>query len=390
MNMGEVLARHFVTGEAVRLRWADGVIRELSPTTDRPPEDTWLAPPLVDLQINGYAGVDFQQDDLTLDTLLAATRGLRAAGCTRWLLTLITDEWPRMLARLQQLRRQRAQSPELQEAIAGWHLEGPFLSAEPGYCGAHNPALMRDPALEDLEELRHVAGGDPVLLTLAPERAEAIAVIARAVALGFKVSLGHTNAPHKRLTQAVDAGATGFTHLGNGCPAQLNRHSNILWRVFETPELKVGLIPDTVHVSPPLFRLAHRVLGAEAIYYTSDAMAAADAPPGRYKLGRLELDVGPDQVVRLPGQPHFAGSALRPIEGVFRAAEMLQCPWAEPWRRFSRTPAAFMGLPSGLQAGQPATFCLVEVVPPNQPASLRVFIKGEGFAGVAALPACAP
>src|SRR5204863_2163181 len=137
----------------------------------------------------------------------------------------------------------------------------------------------------------------------------------------IKISLGHTNASSELLRQAVEAGAAGFTHLANGCPRELDRHDNILWRVFETPGLTVSLIPDRIHVSPPLFRLIHRTLGQESIYYTTDAMSAAGAPPGKYRLGKMELQVGADQIVRQPGKQLFAGSALRPIDGVFRAAE---------------------------------------------------------------------
>jgi N-acetylglucosamine-6-phosphate deacetylase len=144
------------------------------------------------------------------------------------------------------------------------------------------------------------------------------------------------------LQRAVRAGATGFTHLGNACPRELDRHDNILWRVFETPELLVSLIPDGIHVAPPLFRLAHRVLDEQSIYYTTDAMSAAGAPPGRYPLGRLELEVGADQIVRQPGKSNFAGSAVKPIDGVFRAAEMLGQSWRDVWKRFSERPAEWI------------------------------------------------
>jgi N-acetylglucosamine-6-phosphate deacetylase len=215
-----------------------------------------------------------------------------------------------------------------------------------------------------------------VLLTLAPERSNAIAAIALAVSLGMRLSLGHTNAPHKRLLQAVAAGATGFTHLGNGCPRELDRFDNILWRVLETPGLQVSLIPDGIHVSPALFRLIHRTLGSESIYYTTDAMSAAGAPPGRYKIGRLELEVGEDKTVRLPGKPNLAGSALKPIEGIFCAAEMLGSAWQDAWVRFSEAPARFMKLNFGLKVGAPADFCLVEVVPQNQLENLHVLVEG--------------
>src|SRR5438309_1103054 len=314
MPQHEIFARDLTSGQPTRLVWRDDKIIAIEPAADAP-KDIWIAPPLIDLQINGFAGVDFQQDNLTFKELLHAVEKLRATGCTRFLLTLITDRWPVMLARLQHLRKLRGEHEQLRRAIVGWHVEGPFLSAEPGFCGSHDPALMLDPKPEYMGELRKICGDDPVLVTIAPERLDAIATITRAVSLGIKVSVGHTNAPRKRLVQALQAGATAFTHLGNGCPKQLDRHDNILWRVFETPGFKVSLIPDMIHVSPPLFRLAHKIIGADSIYYTTDAMSAAGAAPGRYKIGRLELEVGEDRVVRLPGSSNFAGSALSPIDG---------------------------------------------------------------------------
>jgi N-acetylglucosamine-6-phosphate deacetylase len=376
MNQGEICAWHFRTRQPMRLCWRDGRITALEVTNESPPRDLWVAAPLVDLQINGYGGVDFQQDNLTADALRSAAHQLGAAGCVRWLLTLVTDDWARLMARLRHLRGMRSRCVNLQRAIQGWHIEGPFLSAEPGFCGAHDPALMCDPTPEQIGELREITGTDPVLLTLAPERPNSIAAIAQAVSLGMIVSLGHTDAPQKRLVQAIKAGATGFTHLGNGCPRELDRHDNILWRVLETPGLRVSLIPDGIHVSSPLFRLVHREIGGEAIYYTTDAMAAAGAPPGRYPLGRLEVEVAEDQIVRLPGKTNFAGSALTPIDGVFRATEMLRCSWQEVWARFSETPAKLMGWTTGLSVGDAADFCLLEVTPENQLQELKVFVSG--------------
>lgn len=377
MKQSEVTAWHYATRLPVRLRWKAGHVVALEAATETPARGLWLAPPLLDLQVNGFGGIDFQRDDLTTGDLLAAVRALRRNGCTRILLTLITDEWPRLLARLKHLRQLRAHSAELQQAIAGWHIEGPFLSSEPGFCGAHNPAWMLDPQPRHLREIREATGQDPVLLTIAPLRSNAIAAIAMAVRLGMKVSLGHTNAPRRRLEQALKAGATGFTHLGNGCPRTLDRNDNVLWRVFELPGLTVSLIPDRAHVSPPLFRLIHRVIDPDSIYYITDAMAAADAPPGAYTLGRLQLEVGEDQVVRLPGSQNLAGSAITPIDAVRRAAKMLKCSWPETWRRLSEVPAKFMGLPPGLEVGQPADFCLVQSAAEREVESVQVFLGGE-------------
>ncbi len=374
---GNLSAFHYATGEPVQMRWQNGLITEIGSAGAPLPQNLWVAPGLVDLQINGYAGIDFQQDGLALEPLLIAAQKLQLDGCTRFFLTLITDEWEKMMKRLEHLRGLRNKSPQLQKHIAGWHIEGPFLSAEPGFCGAHNPDVMCDPTPAHIRQLREVAGTDPLLLTLAPERLEAVATISLAASLGIKVSLGHTNAPFKRLLQAHKAGAVGFTHLANGCPRQIDRHDNILWRVFETSGLKVSVIPDAIHVSPPLFRLIHRIIGEENIYYTTDAMAAAGAPPGKYPLGRLQVEVGEDQIVRLPGSPLFAGSALQPIQGVFRAAEMLNSSWRGVWQRFSDAPADLAGIGSGLKVGQPATFCVLRVTPENWLQSLEVFRDGD-------------
>lgn len=376
MQVTRVIARHYQTGQAVSVRWKEGYITRLAPISERAAPNLWLAPVLFDLQINGFAGIDFQQDRVTADDLLQACRGLRLHGCGRFLLTLITDEWPRMMARLRQLRELRIAHKELEAAIAGWHIEGPFLSPKPGFHGAHNPEFMKDPSVEAIKELEQTAAGDAVMLTLAPERPGSISAIQTAVEAGMRVSLGHTDADLDSLQAAARAGATGFTHLGNGCPRELDRSDNILWRVLEMPELFCGLIPDRIHVSPHLFRLFHRILRRDKIYFTTDAMSAAGASPGHYRLGKLEIEVGTDQVVRKPGEKTFAGSALRPIDGIARAAEMLGTAWQEVWDFFSIHPANFMGQLQLLASGLPADFCLISVDSNNRIQQVQNYYHG--------------
>jgi N-acetylglucosamine-6-phosphate deacetylase len=359
MNEREIRAKHFSTGKPVCVRWQNDIITSIEEISSTP-DNLWIAPALFDVQVNGYGGIDFQQDNLTADDLLAAARQLRRDGCAQFFLTLITDEWPKLTARLRHIIKLRDENSELKNAIAGFHIEGPFLSDQPGFHGAHNPAVMCDPTREQIFQLRATTGSDPLLLTISPERCGAIDAIAFAKSQGIKISLGHTNASVEILRDAVKAGATGFTHLANGCPRELDRHDNILWRVFDTPGLTVSLIPDKIHVSPALFRLAHRVLPKENIFYTTDAMSAAGAPPGKYKLAQMDLEVGGDQIVRQPGQTNFAGSALKPIDGIFRAAEMLDCSWQEVWPGFSERPAQWVGLKNDLTVGSPAYFCVLK------------------------------
>ena len=417
MSDGQISAWHFATRKPVCVRWQNGRVVAMEKPAEPPSRDLWIAPPLFDVQVNGYGGIDFQQDNLTEADLLSAARQLRRDGCTKFFLTLITDDWQKLTARFRHLKRirdglvgqtpssvtvQQAPPPadpasegacktktgegacpttaasELRDAIAGWHIEGPFMSDRPGFHGAHNPAFMLEPTPEKIRELRAIAGDDPLLLTISPERNGAIEAIALAVSLGCKISLGHTNASAEILEKAVRVGATGFTHLANGCPRELDRHDNILWRIFERPDLFASLIPDKIHVSPQLFRLCHRVLPSEKIFYTTDAMAAAGAPPGRYTIGAMELEVGEDQIVRQPGKTNFAGSALKPIDGIFRAAQMLDDDWQDVWTRMSQVPANFVGLKNEIAVGAPADFCLLKLAAENELAELKVFVHGQG------------
>src|SRR5258708_10716918 len=180
MSDGEIRARHYATGQPVRVGWRQGMINQVEADAAPPARDLWLAPALVDLQINGFAGVDFQRDGLTVEEALIAARALRAAACGRFFVTLVTDEWPKLVQRLKRLRQLRDGNEELRHAIAGWHIEGPFLSAEPGFHGAHNPALMLEPTPDRIRELCASTEADPVLLTLAPERKRAMEAIALA------------------------------------------------------------------------------------------------------------------------------------------------------------------------------------------------------------------
>ncbi|MCC7518140.1 MAG: N-acetylglucosamine-6-phosphate deacetylase [Verrucomicrobiae bacterium] len=374
---GRVVAFHWQSWEPVEIAWNDGVIASIASAPQNARPETWIAPALFDLQINGYGGVDFQKEDLTTEELRRAARALRRDGCARFFLTLVTSEWNGLLARLRHAKARRDADPELRAAIAGWHIEGPFISGVKGFVGAHPPEHVSDPDPGKICALREATGSDPVLLTLAPERAGAMDAIAHAVSLGMTVFGGHSDASGAQLDAAVARGLTGFTHLGNGCPQALDRHDNILWRVLERPEILASMIPDTIHVAPAPFRVLHAARGGRNLIYTTDAMAAGGAPPGRYSFGKTMLEVGADQIVRLPGASNFAGSALTPAQGVFRSAAMLRRPWQECWMRFSTAAAEAVGCRAGLRVGEPADFCLIRPSGGPSPAALETWFRGE-------------
>ena len=134
MANGEVHAWNILDRQPVLAKWDNGIFTDITLTTEPPAQNKWIGPPLVDLQVNGFAGIDFQQDGLTAEQLIHATNALGQAGCGRFFFTLITDDWEAMTRRLAKAKQLRDANQALGQAIAGWHIEGPFLSAEPGYC----------------------------------------------------------------------------------------------------------------------------------------------------------------------------------------------------------------------------------------------------------------
>ena len=277
---------------------------------------------LFDIQVNGFAGVDFQGSPSRAEVRCACEK-LHAHGMTRILATFITDEPAALVKKFAAFESHRRADPLIASTVAGYHLEGPYLSAEPGYRGAHPGELMKNPDAAEFARWQDAAGGAIRLVTVAPERAGSIEFIAEVTRRGVRVSLGHTNADERTIDDAIRAGATLCTHLGNGCPAELPRHDNIVQRLLARDELIACFIPDGVHLPPFVLRNLSRAKPPEKVLLTTDAMAAAGAPPGRYRLGALELDVAEDRVVRMPGAKNFAGSALTLDTGVANAVKWL-------------------------------------------------------------------
>lgn len=374
-NLETITAKYYKDGKGRKISVANGKINAIE--TVSYDGDLWLAPTLTDLQVNGYAKASYGNMKLTLGALKKSVSDLNRDGCGEFFPTLCTDKWENIIAKLKQLRAWREADPELKAAMVGWHIEGPFMSPISGYCGAHSKELMVSPTPEHLNLLRKEAGNDPVLITMAPEQPGVIEIIPLAVSLGFTVSLGHTNASNEELAAAIKAGAKSFTHLGNGCPQELDRHNNIIWRGIEATALHVGLIPDSIHVSPMLFRIMHRAMDTARFWYTTDAVHPAGALPGIFRSEGGELVVGPDQVVRKPGATNFAGSALRPLEGIFRAADMLGCSWRDVWDYYSIQPRKMVGLdPNQLAIGKPASFCVYDGSRKDNP-EITTYIGGK-------------
>ncbi|MFA7233742.1 MAG: hypothetical protein WC076_06505 [Terrimicrobiaceae bacterium] len=299
---------------------------------------------LIDIQVNGFAGVDFQQPGLPAADLRRAADALAAHETRRFFLTLITDRIDSLEAKLKNIERIRGADPVAREAVCGYHIEGPWLSPEPGYRGAHDPQHMGPPRIDDFNRLQEAANGHIKLLTLAPELPGSTEVIRRVVSSGVQVSLGHTNASDADIDAATGAGAKFCTHLGNGVPSEMPRHNNVIQRLLARDELMAFFIPDGIHLPPAVLKNFFRAKPVGRALFTTDAMAAAGARPGTYRLAHHELEVGDDRVVRAPGTSGFAGSALTPDEGVKNIRRWLDLEEQEARSLFSGRIAEAFGL----------------------------------------------
>ena len=299
---------------------------------------------LFDFQVNGFGGIDFQRDDLTAAEFTHAVDALRKHGTSGIFATLITDEIDLLCRRFAALEKLCAAVPTAGAAILGYHLEGPWLSPTPGYRGAHPAGPMRAPTLTDYERLQAAAQGRLRLITLAPEWPGSAEFITAVTRQGVHVSLGHTNASEAEIDAAIRAGARFCTHLGNGCPLELPRHDNIVQRLLARDELTACFIPDGIHLPKGVLKNFVRAKPTGRVLFTTDAMAGAGAPPGRYTIGPHLIAVGADGVARQPGEKNFAGSTLTPDVGVRHIAEWLNLTPEAARNTWSTAPAAAFGI----------------------------------------------
>lgn len=266
---------------------------------------------LIDLQVNGYAGVDFNDPGLTADALDHALRAMLDAGVTTCLPTLITAPEDALAARFAALDRAVAHSRLGPLMVPGYHLEGPFLNPADGYAGCHAAGAMLpgDPAL--IERVSAGLQRPILLLTLAAERPGGLDLVAWARAHGMLVAMGHTAPDQPTVARAAEAGVRLSTHLGNGLPQLLPKFLNPLMAQLAEDRLAASFIADGIHIPVHALKVLLRAKGAARVVLVTDATAAAAAPPGLYGFAGMTIEHAPDGSVRVPGGRVLAGSALR-------------------------------------------------------------------------------
>ncbi len=333
----------YLDGEAVRIEIVDGYIAQIKPLrsgTSLP--EVYVAPGLIDIQVNGYMGVDFSDQELTRELMLEATQALWKEGVTTYLPTLITRDYERLEKSFSLLAGSLDDDLMLM-SIPGFHLEGPYLSPVKGYRGAHPEEYIRLPDWEEFSALQEAAQGKIRLITVAPEMEGAIPFIGLCNEKGIVVSLGHHNGSADIIDQAVEAGASLSTHLGNGCANEINRHHNPLWPQLANDGLSISIIADGSHLTKEEVRTFYKVKGAERTILVSDALSFAGLPLGEYeKDGHRYLLT--EEVVKYPEENVLAGAVQPVSKCVSNIMEFTNCDLKDAIRMASENPARLIGL----------------------------------------------
>lgn len=377
---------HYATKKVIRIGIRNGMIFSLADIDEKywPGENAReklpvIAPGLVDLQINGFLGVDFNSPGLTPEQISSVSSELLKHGVTRYFPTIITGSGKRTSGLLGTFAKAVKEKSLVSQMIGGIHLEGPFISSEDGPRGAHPGRYCRDPDISLVERWQEEADGKIRLITLAPELPGCLPLIEACVNMGIIVAIGHTSAGSRDIRLAVDAGATLSTHLGNGAHGMLPRHPNYIWDQLAEDRLYASMIADEFHLPDSVIKVFMRAKKEKAILI-SDGMPFAGLEPGPYEspaTGKIILTE--EGKLHKAGNPGImAGSASTLLEGIRRIREIED--FVTAWDMGSAHPARLLNHSSsyGLKVGAPADLVLLDHVL-NKLKVLQVYKNGVNY-----------
>jgi len=348
-----ITGRDPATGRGVAIEIDNGLIVAIQP--DDGAGDLYLSAGLVDLQVNGYGGIDLNRGDVTPSRVLALAEAMAKLGVTTFLPTLITASEQSIILALKAIAEARRLYRLVESMVPFVHVEGPSVSPQDGPRGAHPLAHVRAPSLAEFERWQDASGGLVGLVTLAPEYPDAPAYIAALTARNVRVALGHTAATPEQIRAAVDAGAVLSTHLGNGAAATLPRHPNFIWSQLADDRLTATLIADGHHLPAETFKVMLRAKGLGQAILVSDSVALAGMAPGIYEEavgGRVEVSA--NGRIGVAGTPYLAGAGLPLCANVAIAIDMAGLTLADGLTLATANPGRFAGGRGRLEIGMRA------------------------------------
>lgn len=363
-SVTSVIGKHYASGLVVRIHMRNGVIAEVEPLPEYRAcgeELPFVGPGLVDLHINGYAGMDVNEEQPQTETLKRMSRAVWKEGVTAFCPTIVTNSDVQYRLMLQNITQACREDPAANAAMPGIHVEGPFISPEDGARGAHPLQHVTAPDWTMFQRWQEAAEGRIKLITLSPEWPESLSFIERCVKSGVIVSIGHTSASPQQIADAIAAGATLSTHLGNGAHLTLPRHPNYIWEQLSSDSLHACVIADGFHV-PASFLNVARKTKREKLILVSDAVKYSGMEAGEYDNPLIG-----EVVLTSEGRLHLkrnaqllAGSAQMLPHCIAHMVKHRICGLAEAWESASVVPSGLMGWSAsqGLSAGAPADLVL--------------------------------
>ena len=373
----------YLDGKPVSIVVKNGKIAEVNQISELPAgaKTLYVAPGLIDNQVNGFMGISFLSEtdgELTLGKVQKATRALWEKGVTTYLATLTTNSREELLNLFTKFGKFR-NDKSLLGSVAGFHLEGPYISPIEGYRGAHTAKFIRKPDWNEFMDLYTASGNAIMNVTVAPELEGAMDFIKKCTEKGIVVALGHHNADAVTVNTAVENGAKISTHLGNGCANMINRHLNPLWPQLANDKLAISIICDGFHLNEEEIRVFHRVKGADKTIVTSDVVEFGGMAPGIYKVwDGSEIELTPEGKLMYPAEQVLYGGASALDRGARHIMNATGCSLADAVKMSSTNAAKLYGLNDrgSIEIGKRADLILFELGD-SRLKIIKTFVNGE-------------
>lgn len=381
-----IRGKWYFDGTPVSVEIRDGMIIQITRLTEAEKgedfPDWYIAPGLIDNQVNGFDGVTFALgggSDLTAGEVMKATSSLWKYGVTTYLPTLTTNTRELFIRNLK-IIASVMNSEETMGSIAGIHMEGPYINPEDGYRGAHPKEHVRLPDWNEFMELCRASGENILQITVAPEMEGALDFISQCSRMGIVVALGHHNAPAAVVTAAIDRGAKIATHLGNGAANMINRHLNPFWSQLADHRLSASIICDSFHLLPEEIQVFYKVKGLAKTILTSDVTSYGGLPPGDYKSDEgHHIKITPEGKLWNVDQNGLYGSATPVTYGIGHVMKVTGCTLAEAIQMATLNPANLYGLDDrgALEPGKRADIILFHFDEMGTVRIQKTYVKGK-------------